>query len=115
MLHHGEASAHTTNLVQQFLTKHRTIQVAHPPYSPVMSPPDFFLFPNNKKTLKGHRFQDIENIKQNSTHQLQVIPKSEFQKCFEDWKHRWAKCVTADGAYFEGDSLKTCLCMYVFA
>ncbi|GFS72137.1 uncharacterized protein TNCV_3904091 [Trichonephila clavipes] len=20
------------------------------------------------------------------------MPKSEFQKCFEDWKHRWANC-----------------------
>ncbi|GFU14320.1 HTH_48 domain-containing protein [Trichonephila clavipes] len=47
--------------------------------------------------------QDIETIKQNSTQQLQAIPKSEFQKCFEDWKHHWAKCVTANGAYFEGD------------
>ncbi|GFS70866.1 uncharacterized protein TNCV_2897921 [Trichonephila clavipes] len=47
--------------------------------------------------------KDIETIKQNSTQQLQAIPKSEFQKCFEDRKHRWAKCVTANGAYFEGD------------
>ncbi|GFU77050.1 uncharacterized protein TNCV_3729161 [Trichonephila clavipes] len=42
MLHHDGAPAHTANLVQQFLTKHGTIQVAHPPYSPDMSPPDFF-------------------------------------------------------------------------
>ncbi|GFX24616.1 putative DD34D transposase [Trichonephila clavipes] len=68
-----------------------------------MSPPDFFLFPKIKNTLKGHRFQDIETKKQNSTQQLRAIPKSEFQKCFENWKHHWAKCVTANGAYFEGD------------
>ncbi|GFW73327.1 uncharacterized protein TNCV_2799911 [Trichonephila clavipes] len=103
MLHHDGAPAHTANIVPQFLTKHGTIQVAHPPYSSDMSPPVVFLFPKIKFTLKGHRFQDIETIKQNSTQQLQAIPKSEFQKCFEDWKHRWAKCVTANGAYFEGD------------
>ncbi|GFX02083.1 mariner Mos1 transposase [Trichonephila clavipes] len=104
MLHHDGAPAHiAANLVQQFLTKHGTIQAAHPPYSPDMSPPDFFLFPKIKNTLKGHRFQDIETIKQNSTQQLQAIPKSEFQKGFEDWKHRWAKCVTTNGVYFEGD------------
>ncbi|GFX33051.1 HTH_48 domain-containing protein [Trichonephila clavipes] len=61
------------------------------------------LFPKIKNTIKGHRFQDIETIKQNSTQQLQAIPKSEFQKCFEDWRHRWAKRITANGAYFEGD------------
>ncbi|GFV30788.1 mariner Mos1 transposase [Trichonephila clavipes] len=87
MLHHDGAPAHTSNLVQQFLTKHETIQVAHPSYSPDMPPPDFFLFPKIKNTLKGHRFQDIETIKQNSTQQLWAIPNSEFQKCFEDWKH----------------------------
>ncbi|GFW47179.1 uncharacterized protein TNCV_56321 [Trichonephila clavipes] len=103
MLHLDGASAQTTNLVQQFLTKQRTIQVAYSPYSPDMSPPEFFLFPKIKTTLIGHRFQDIETIKQNSTQQLQVIPKSEIQKCFEDWKHRWAKRVTANRAYVEGD------------
>ncbi|GFW94018.1 putative mariner transposase [Trichonephila clavipes] len=87
-IHHDGAPAHTANLVQQFLTKHGTIPVARPPYSPDMSPPDFFLFPKIKNTLKGHRFQDIETIKQNSTQQLHAISKSEFQKCFEDWKHR---------------------------
>ncbi|GFU24523.1 transposable element Tcb2 transposase [Trichonephila clavipes] len=88
MLHHDGAPMHAANLVQQFLTKHGTIQVAHPPYSPYMSPPDIFLFPKIKNTLKGHRVQDIETIKQNSTQQLQAIPKSEFQKCFDDSKHR---------------------------
>ncbi|GFV57676.1 mariner Mos1 transposase [Trichonephila clavipes] len=103
MLHHNGDPAHTTSLVQQILTKHGTIQAARPPYSPDMSPSDFFLFPKIKNTLKGHRFQDIETIKQNSTQQLRAISKSEFQKCFEDWKHRWAKCVTVNGTYFEGD------------
>ncbi|GFW54045.1 histone-lysine n-methyltransferase setmar-like protein [Trichonephila clavipes] len=79
MFHHDGAPAHTANLLQQFLTKHGTIQVAHPPYSPDMSPPDFFLFPKIKNTLRGHRFQDIYTIKQNSTQQLQAIPKSEFR------------------------------------
>ncbi|GFT53189.1 uncharacterized protein TNCV_4232931 [Trichonephila clavipes] len=114
MLHHDGAPAHTANLEQQFLTKHGTIQVAHPPYSPDMSPPDFFLFPKIKNTLKRHRFQDIETIKQNSTQQLQAIPKSEFQKCFEDWKHCWAKCVTANGDISkEIDSKLVYVCMFL--
>ncbi|GFW70968.1 truncated putative DD34D transposase [Trichonephila clavipes] len=103
MLHYDGAPEHTRNLVQQFLTKHGTIQVAHPPYSPDMSPSDFFLFSKINNTLKGHRFQDIETIKQNLTQQLQAITKSEFRKGFEDWKHHWPQSVTANGAYFERD------------
>jgi transposase len=33
-----------------------------PPYSPDLSPYDFWLFLKIKSTLKGWRFQDIEDI-----------------------------------------------------
>jgi len=33
---------------------------------------------------------------------LKVIPQQEFQKCFQQWQHRWAKCIAAEGEYFEG-------------
>jgi hypothetical protein len=35
---------------------------------------------------------------------LQSIPKEEFQKCFEQCKHRLTKCIGAQGDYFEGES-----------
>ncbi|GFV14250.1 histone-lysine N-methyltransferase SETMAR [Trichonephila clavipes] len=106
MLHHDGAPAHTAILVQQFLTKHGTIQVANPPYSPDMSPPDFFLFLKIKNTLKGHRFQNIETIKQNSTQQLQVIPKSRnVSRTGNKYvtANGQTKFAAANGAYFEGD------------
>ncbi|GFS93125.1 uncharacterized protein TNCV_363511 [Trichonephila clavipes] len=52
MLHHDGAPVHTTNLVQQFLTKHGAIQVAHPPYSLDMSPLEFFSLPQDQEHLK---------------------------------------------------------------
>ncbi|RUS86550.1 hypothetical protein EGW08_005689 [Elysia chlorotica] len=33
----------------------------HPPYSPDLAPSDFCLFPNLKKSIKGRRFEDIED------------------------------------------------------
>ncbi|GFV33080.1 uncharacterized protein TNCV_250841 [Trichonephila clavipes] len=48
MLHHDGVPGHTANLVQLFLTKHGTIQVVHPPYSPDMSPPEFSSFPRSR-------------------------------------------------------------------
>jgi len=50
-------------------------------YSPDFAPCDIFLFPRLKKVLKGHRFEAMEDIKRNSTTQLD-IPKEEFAKCF---------------------------------
>jgi hypothetical protein len=37
-----------------------------PPYSPDLTPADFFLFPKPKTTLKGGRFQTIEEIRENA-------------------------------------------------
>ena len=64
---------------------------------------DFWLFPKLKTTLKGSRFESREEIMQNATAEMNTIPKEAFQKSFRQWKHRWAKCVEAQGAYFEGD------------
>jgi transposase len=97
ILHHDNAPAHTSHLVQQFLAKHDTAQLQLPPYSPDLAPCDFFLFPTLKKVLKGHRFAVTEDIKQNSTKTLLDIPNEEFAKCFQQWQKRWAKCVAAEG------------------
>jgi hypothetical protein len=34
---------------------------------------------------------------------LEAIPQQEFQKCLQWCQHRWAKCIAAQGEYFEGD------------
>jgi len=55
-LHHDNAPAHFTALVQDFLAKHHITHVCQPPYSPDLAPCDFWLFPNIKLPLKGRRF-----------------------------------------------------------
>jgi transposase len=56
--------------------------VPHPPYSPDLAPADFFLFPKLKTTLKGRRFQTIEEIQENAIKELHAITKSAFQEAF---------------------------------
>ncbi|EFN83598.1 hypothetical protein EAI_02567, partial [Harpegnathos saltator] len=41
--------------------------VPQPPYSPDLSPCDFFLFLKLKNTLKGRHFGTLENIQKNVT------------------------------------------------
>ena len=83
MLHHDNAPAHTSHLVQQSLAKHGTAQLQQPPYSPGLALCDFFLSPRLKKVLKGYLFEATEDIKRNSTKTLLDIPKEEFAKCFQ--------------------------------
>jgi hypothetical protein len=55
-LHHDNAPAHSTALVQAFLAKYHVTQVCQPPYSPDLAPCDFWLFPKLKLLLKGRIF-----------------------------------------------------------
>ena len=83
ILHHDNAPAHTSHLVQLFLAKHSTTQLQQLPYSPDLTLCDFFLFPRLKKVLKGNRYEATEDIKRNSAKALLDIPKDEFTKCFQ--------------------------------
>ena len=75
------------------------------PYSPDLSPCDFFLFPRLKHHLKGRHFGTLDNIQKRITGELKGIPAEAFQHCYEQWKQRLRRCVVAQGNYFEGDNL----------
>jgi len=55
-LHHNNAPAHSTALLQAVLAKHHITQVYQPPYSPNLATCNFWLFPKLKSLLKGRRF-----------------------------------------------------------
>ena len=65
---------------------------------------NFFLLSKLKTPIKGKPVATIEKIKEKSKKKLLVIPKSEFQKFFGDWKKRWHKCIIF-GGYFEGEKI----------
>jgi hypothetical protein len=75
--------------------------VDHPPYSPILAPCDFLLFPKLKNALKGQRFADIPDIQCNIM-LLQGIPENYFQYCFWHWHQHFTGCTVSQGEYFEG-------------
>jgi hypothetical protein len=77
-----------------------------PPYSPNLSPCDFFSFPWLKNHLKGRHFGTLDNIQKSVTDELKGIPAAEaLQHCYEQCKQRLRRCVAAQGNCFEGDNL----------
>ena len=104
MLHHDNAPAHASLLIVSYLAKHQTSVVPHPPYSPDLAPADLFLFPKLKTTLKGRRFQTIEESQENATRELRATTESAFQEAFQKWKKHWERFIASRGDYFEGDS-----------
>lgn len=106
VLHHDNAPCHTAISINEFLASKNIPVAPQPPYSPDLSPCDFFLFPRLKNHLKGTHFGTLENIQTAVTNQLKAIPVSEFQHCYEDWKNRLQRCVASQGSYFEGDNIE---------
>ncbi|CAH2013856.1 unnamed protein product [Acanthoscelides obtectus] len=60
ILHQDNASSHTAQTTRQYLMEENVELLEHPPYSPDLSPNDFFTFPKIKNRLRGQRFQSSE-------------------------------------------------------
>ena len=97
ILHHDNSPAHTALSVREFLATKQISVLEHPAYSPDLAPSDFFLFPKIKEILIGRHFDDIEDIRSNTTAALQGIPQNQFQNCFEGWTRRWYGCIASQG------------------
>ena len=99
---HDNAPAHKSATVQEFLKESGLDILDHPPYSPDLSPCDFWLFPRPKEMLAGHHFESCCGIGSAVYQCLQHIPNEDYRMAFRKWVDRCKMCVEADGAYFEG-------------
>jgi len=54
----------------------------HPAHSSDLAPSNIFLFPKMKEILKGMHFDNIDDIRNNTTAALKAIPQNQFQNCF---------------------------------
>ena len=68
----------------------------------------FFLFPKLKTTLKGRRFQAIEEIQENATRELPATTESTFQETFQQWKKGSERCNASRGDCCEGGQCLKC-------
>ena len=87
-----------------FWPKNARTLVPHPPYSPNLTPIDYFCcgFPE-WKVLTGKRFASVEGVKQKTAEALKGIKIDEFKNCFEHWKKGLDSHTASNGEYFEGD------------
>jgi len=94
----------TENKNKEFLATKQITVLEHPTYSPDLAPSDSFLIPKVKETLKGRHFDDIYDIRSNTTAALKAFRQNQFQNyCFEGWTRRWHRWIASQREYFEGD------------
>jgi len=102
---HHNVPCHTAISVKEFLAKKVISVFPQPPYSPHLSPRDFFLFPKFKFHLKVRYLGTVDNIQKVLTDQLWALPHEDFQHCYGEWEQRIRRCVASEGNYFEGDKV----------
>ena len=61
---HNNAPAHKAGSFRKFLTPKKCYNPLSPPYTPDLSPPDYFLFPKLKTKLQGLHFADVAEIQE---------------------------------------------------
>ena len=93
---------HTPQFRPAGLDQNLDSHIPQPPYSPDLSPCDFFLFPRFKNHMKGRHFGTLGNIQKSVTDELKGIPAEAFQHCYEQWKQRLRRFVAAQWKYIEG-------------
>jgi hypothetical protein len=64
----------TTVSINEFLADKSIFVIPQPPYSPDLSPCDFFLFTLLENHLKGRNFVTLDNIQKSVTDELKGIP-----------------------------------------
>ena len=87
---HDNAPAHKCVLVQDFLKEEKVAQLSHPPYSPDLSPSNFFLFSLLKKFLSDRRYESRSDLGVvQFTSVFRVYLKKAYFCAFTEWISRF--------------------------
>jgi hypothetical protein len=68
----------------------------HPPHSPDLSPPDYFLFLKLKMKLKGLQFPHVAEIQEAVTDELKKVQEEEFSADLQKLYDRAKACMYAN-------------------
>ena len=98
---HDNASSHKCEVVKSFLASEKVKVLNHPPYSPDLSPCDFFSFPRLKEMLSGNKYMSRSSLGSAIYQCLQQIPKEDLFICFP----RLGKKVTKTMSFSKGGIL----------
>jgi histone-lysine N-methyltransferase SETMAR len=93
LLLHDNAPSHNATIFKQFLAQRKITVLNHPPYSPDLTPADYFLFPKVKSHLKGCLFDSISDIQKAVTSTLNTTAKDDFYKDIQKLYDRANLCV----------------------
>ncbi len=71
----------------------------HPPYSPNLTPADFF-FSKVKKVLEGITVEE-DTVRYSWARACKTLSTSDFTAAFKKWVDHYERCIEREGGYVE--------------
>ena len=101
LLLHDNAKPHTAKENKKLIKKMKWEIIDHPPYSPDLSPSDYFLFSPLKNYLRGIRYPNSEELEFAIRNWFENQSLDFFKKGIYKLPERWKSCIEKEGDYFE--------------
>jgi histone-lysine N-methyltransferase SETMAR len=101
LIHYDNARVHLAKHTADFLQQSSLVRIPHPPYSPDISPCDFFLFGYIKHLLTNVTFADEDSLEKYILSLAGQIPKSKYLDVFNHWIDRLDYVIESGGKYFD--------------
>jgi [histone H3]-lysine36 N-dimethyltransferase SETMAR len=101
------ARPHTAKLTLDTIANLGWEILPHPPYSPDLSPCDFFLFPKMKNSIRGRHFTSTDEIKNHFRHWFSAQEETFYSDGIRALQHRYEKCVLLHGSYIKKCSIES--------
>ena len=102
LLLHDNATPHVAKRTRETLQSLHITAIEYPPYSPDLSPCDFFLFGRLKRELRGRNFEQRQDLEAEVRHVChRVIRRDEYAEAMQNLVKRWQKCIAVGGEYVE--------------
>ena len=101
LFHQDNVSCHES---MKTMVKLNTLSIellSHPPYSPDLSPRDYWLFADLKKMLQGKRFGSNEEVIAKTKTYFESKDGLFYKKGIEKFEKRWNECITLKGNYVD--------------
>ncbi|CAG8620886.1 15183_t:CDS:1 [Racocetra persica] len=101
LLYYDNARSHKADIVTNYLKKKCIKLMPHLPYSPDLTPCDFYLFPKIKNELAGRHFEQVENLAKAIKTITDNICMDEYNRCFKNLQTWLKTCIEFNEEFFE--------------
>ena len=98
-VHMDNARPHVAKLTQLRLKDLHLCAIKHQPYSPDLSPCDFYLFGYLKGIIGGRIFRDFDEMKRCVIEELHKIPQKTLRSVYNSWIRCLEECTRNGGEY----------------